>query len=246
MRAEFARLPNSRAEADNLLSLRSEKNNLRAVDFDANRALFISGRLNSYRIIHIGTHAVAQQSRPELAKLVFSLVDRDGKPSNGYLFAYDISQLNLRAELITLAGCKTGLGEEIRGEGTVGLSHAFLQSGASAILVSLWDVDDESSAALMRLFYDALFCGDKCDPLAACCVRPRWPWPRKNDGKARTGRHGPSLEIGADGRLADDRSAAPVERLAEASRQRPHCCLRQVFGVVSRTCALLLKWNRCA
>jgi CHAT domain-containing protein/predicted negative regulator of RcsB-dependent stress response len=153
---EFARLPNSRAEADNLIALRSEKNNLRAVDFDADRALFVSGRLNSYRIIHIGTHAVALQSRPELARLVFSLMDRDGKPRNGFLFAYDIAQLNLRAVLVTLAGCKTGLGEEIRGEGTVGLSHAFLESGASSVLVSLWDVDDESSAELMRLFYDAL------------------------------------------------------------------------------------------
>jgi CHAT domain-containing protein/predicted negative regulator of RcsB-dependent stress response len=155
-RVKFARLPNSRAEADNLLALRSEKNNLRAVDFDANRALFIAGRLNSYRIIHIGTHAVAQQSRPELAKLVLSSMDRDGKPRNGFLFAYEISRLNLRAELVTLAGCKTGLGTEIRGEGTVGLSHAFLQSGASSVLVSLWDVDDESSAELMRFFYDAL------------------------------------------------------------------------------------------
>jgi CHAT domain-containing protein len=155
-RVEFARLPNSRAEADNLLAIRPGKNNLLAEDFDANRALFISGRLNSYRIIHIGTHAVAQQSRPELAKLVLSFMDRDGKPRNGFLFAYDISHLNLRAQLVTLAGCKTGLGEEIRGEGTVGLSHAFLQSGAASVLVSLWDVDDESSAEFMRLFYDAL------------------------------------------------------------------------------------------
>jgi len=155
-RVAFARLPNSRAEAGNLLALRPETNNLRAVDFDANRALFLSGRLDSYRIIHLGTHAVAIQSRPELAKIVLSLMDRDGKPSNGYLFAYEIAQLNLRAELVTLAGCKTGLGEEIRGEGTEGLSHAFLRSGASAVLVSLWDVDDESSAELMRLFYSAL------------------------------------------------------------------------------------------
>jgi len=165
-KVEFARLPNSRTEADNLLALRSEKTNLRAVDFDANRELFISGRLNSYRIIHIGTHAVAQQSRPELAKLVLSLVDRDGKPSDGFLFAYDISQLHLRAELVTLAGCKTGLGEDIPGEGTVGLSHAFLRSGASSVLVSLWDVDDESSAELMRLFYNALL-REKMRPAAA-------------------------------------------------------------------------------
>lgn len=158
-RVEFARLPNSRAEADNLLALQPGEKNLRAVDFDANRSLFTSGRLGSYRIIHIGTHAVVFHSQPELARLVLSLRGSDGKPRDGFLFAYDIAQLNLRAELVTLAGCKTGLGEQVRGEGTVGLSHAFLESGSASVLVSLWDVDDESSAELMRLFYDALLRG---------------------------------------------------------------------------------------
>jgi CHAT domain-containing protein/predicted negative regulator of RcsB-dependent stress response len=165
-RPAFARLSNTRAEAESLLALSQGGHNLRAVDFDANRTLFMSGQLASYRVIHIATHAVAEPSRPELSQLVLSLVDSNGHPRNGLLHAYDIAQLNLPADLITLAACRTGLGAEIQGEGTVGLAHAFLQSGAASILVSLWDVDDRSSAELMRLFYDSLL-KDRLRPAAA-------------------------------------------------------------------------------
>jgi CHAT domain-containing protein len=59
----------------------------------------------------------------------------------------------LRAELVVLGACQTGLGDLKDAEGTVGLQRAFLARGARSTLVSLWTVDDLASSALLREFY---------------------------------------------------------------------------------------------
>ena len=56
-------------------------------------------------------------------------------------------------DLVVLAGCQTALGRSIRGEGLLGLSRGFLYAGASRVLASLWKVDDEATAELMKRFY---------------------------------------------------------------------------------------------
>ena len=62
-------------------------------------------------------------------------------------------ELDLQAELVVLSACETALGSEVRGEGLVGLAHAFLQAGVERVLVSAWRVDDRATAELMQRFY---------------------------------------------------------------------------------------------
>ena len=59
----------------------------------------------------------------------------------------------LRAELVVLSACQTGLGDLKQAEGTVGLQRAFLGRGARSVLVSLWSVGDAATEALMKRFY---------------------------------------------------------------------------------------------
>src|SRR5262249_12942320 len=141
----LARLPFTRAEAQAILNVASKGRVLGAFDFDADRELFMSNRLAQYRILHIATHAVIDPERPELSSLVFSRVNRRGKPRKGYLHLYEIASLRLRASLVTLSACGTGLGKQVPGEGTVGLGWGFLHAGAKTVVVSLWDVDDEAT-----------------------------------------------------------------------------------------------------
>ena len=78
---------------------------------------------------------------------------QDGQTQNGYLRLHDIYQLDLNADLVVLSACQTALGKEIRGEGLIGLTRGFMYAGAPRVLASLWKVDDEATAALMKQFY---------------------------------------------------------------------------------------------
>ncbi|HBB35365.1 MAG TPA: hypothetical protein DDZ80_00410, partial [Cyanobacteria bacterium UBA8803] len=90
---------------------------------------------------------------PELSGLVVSLVDKQGKPQNGFLRLNDIFNLNLPAELVVLSACQTGSGKNVKGEGIVGLTRGFMYAGSPRVIASLWNVNDASTAQLMKLFY---------------------------------------------------------------------------------------------
>jgi CHAT domain-containing protein len=90
---------------------------------------------------------------PELSGLVFSLFDKSGAPQDGFLQLNDIYNLNLSADLVVLSACQTALGKEIKREGIVGLTRGFIYAGSARVMASLWKVDDEATAELMKLFY---------------------------------------------------------------------------------------------
>jgi CHAT domain-containing protein len=76
---------------------------------------------------------------------------------NGLLQAWEIfKQVRIDADLVTLSACNTALGQELSGEGLIGLTRAFQYAGARSILASLWSVDDWQTARLMKTFYTHL------------------------------------------------------------------------------------------
>ena len=125
---------------------------MRALDFRASRATAMNPDLSHYRIIHFATHGLVNSEHPELSGLVLSLVDKDGKPQNGFLQLQDIYNLNLPADLVVLSACETALGKEISGEGLIGLTRGFMYAGASRVVASLWKVSDVATAKLMAEF----------------------------------------------------------------------------------------------
>jgi CHAT domain-containing protein len=162
-----SRLPFTRKEADSIMALVPPADRKEQLDFAASLASARSPDLSQYRIVHFATHGFLNSRHPELSGIVLSLVDEMGREQNGFLRAHEIYELKLPAELVVLSGCRTGLGKEIRGEGLVGLTRAFMHAGSARVLVSLWDVNDEATAELMIRFYSRLLSQDRVSPAAA-------------------------------------------------------------------------------
>ncbi|MFQ5652299.1 MAG: CHAT domain-containing protein [bacterium] len=108
----------------------------------------------NHKFIHLATHNVVDNMQPMYSKIILSQKDKRGE--DGLLQTYEVYNLRLNAHLVVLSGCDTGLGKLSRGEGLVGMSRAFLYAGAKSLVVSLWPVNDESTAELMNHFYQNL------------------------------------------------------------------------------------------
>jgi CHAT domain-containing protein/Tfp pilus assembly protein PilF len=152
----LARLRGSRREAEAIVHLAGETNTLLALDFAANRQMATSRELADYRIVHFATHGLLNSQHPELSGLVLSLVDRDGRPANGFLESAEIYNLKLGADMVVLSACQTALGKDVRGEGLVGLTRGFMYAGAPRVLATLWPVPDEATTELMKRFYEGV------------------------------------------------------------------------------------------
>jgi CHAT domain-containing protein/Tfp pilus assembly protein PilF len=152
----FPRLFFSRHEADAIYSTARQGDAAELLDFNASKDAAMSSQLKDYRIVHYATHGLLNSEHPELSGLVFSLVDRQGKPQDGFLRLIDIYNLELNADLVVLSACQTALGKQIAEEGLVGLTRGFMHAGAPRVIASLWKVDDEATAELMKKFYEGI------------------------------------------------------------------------------------------
>jgi CHAT domain-containing protein len=128
----------------------------RAVSEGNVRALAAAGELKKSRVVHFAVHGMAMPAKPAMSGIVLSYENPTvGTPADrdGYLQITEIESLPLRAELVTLSACETGLGAIIAGEGVVGLTSSLFTAGADNVLASLWPVSDASSVYFMQRFY---------------------------------------------------------------------------------------------
>jgi CHAT domain-containing protein len=120
----------------------------------ADEASFKKANLGSYNIIHLATHGFVSKEGQNVAGIAFA--KKQDSSDDGILYMDEIFSLKNKANLVCLSACETGSGVYQQGEGLVGLTRAFIYSGAQNLVVSLWKVQDESTAQLMTHFYSAL------------------------------------------------------------------------------------------
>ena len=162
--ARLAPLPFAAAEAREIADLFSDSGADLLLGQQATLERWLELNPARYRYLHFAAHAQVSDRRPASTRLVLA-------GSNLELPA--IRRLDLRADLVTLSACETGLGRRIRGEGIIGLPYAFLAAGARATLVTLWRVADRSAADFMREFYQEVHAG-RTPADALLTVRHRW------------------------------------------------------------------------
>ncbi len=145
-------LPGTESEVNEIAGLFKAKQ-LRTSLFtntDASEMLIKSGALKNFKLIHFATHGIVDEKNAELSRIYLQTASNT---EDGNLFAGEIYNLSLQADLVTLSACQTGLGKISKGEGVIGLSRALVYAGAKNIIVSFWSVADQSTSELMKNFY---------------------------------------------------------------------------------------------
>ncbi|MER3481895.1 MAG: hypothetical protein C4332_00705 [Meiothermus sp.] len=102
------------------------------------------------QVLHLATHGAFRPDNPMFSGL---------RLADGWLAARDLYQLRLKAELVVLSACETGLSQQAGGDELLGLARGFLYAGTPCLVASLWPVKDDTTAQLMAEFYRALQTG---------------------------------------------------------------------------------------
>jgi CHAT domain-containing protein/tetratricopeptide (TPR) repeat protein len=111
-----------------------------------------------YAVIHLAMHGLLNESKPLLSALAFT---EDGDSlENNFLQAYEIAQMDLKAELVVLSACETAYGQFETGNAVASLARSFMYADVSSLLVSLWQVNDASTSQIMQSFYKYLANGE--------------------------------------------------------------------------------------
>jgi tetratricopeptide (TPR) repeat protein len=112
---------------------------------------FLRQQIGTFDVFHLATHGVFRADNP-----LFSSI----KLADGWLTVGDVAELAQGAQLVTLSACETGVSGIMAGDEVIGLTRGLLGAGCSAVVASLWTVNDESTAYLMEHFYASLRTGE--------------------------------------------------------------------------------------
>ncbi len=149
---ELAALPYARNEVAAISADVKDKKKTVRLGADANEAALKEQMANgSARVLHLATHGLVNPVEPSASSVV--LCPDPAGVEDGYLKTLEIVSLPSGAGVVVVSACESALGRVSRGEGVVGLSRAFIASGAGSVVASLWAVSDESTSVLMQEFY---------------------------------------------------------------------------------------------
>ena len=161
---DFSRLPRTSEEIKYIAKLFPFERRRFYLGKEATESHLKRESLSRFNIIHFATHSLIDEQNPSRSAVVLTL--RGDPDEDGFLEAGEISELDLDCDLVVLSACQTGRGQLRSGEGILGLSRAFLCAGARSLVVSQWNVTDNTTERLMKSFYGNL-AGDTGNAAAA-------------------------------------------------------------------------------
>jgi len=154
----FIPLPNTEIEVNSIQDVLGNSSEsqifLKAAATEENFINALSSK--QYQFVHIATHGFVNTEDPAFSALV---CHKKSKTADGVLFANEIQQLDINADLVVLSSCESGIGQLFWGEGLIALNRSFVYAGAKNVLFSLWKINDQYSSELMIDFYKEVKAG---------------------------------------------------------------------------------------
>jgi CHAT domain-containing protein len=151
-------LPEAKQEAIELKQLYGNEQSKVYTGKDAGEDRF-KAEAAQFRILHLATHGIFNDASPMYSNVLLSEGQAE-TGDDGLLEAWEIIQMDLKADLAVLSACETGRGRFSRGEGLIGLTWAFFVAGVPTTVVSQWKVESASTAKLMLAFHRSLRAAD--------------------------------------------------------------------------------------
>jgi len=151
-RSELAPLPNSKLEVETIAADLPRPSTI-LLGADATESHFKHLSLDSTEVIHLALHGYADLDYPDRSALIFA--PDPSRTEDGLLQVREIRGLHLKAKLVTLSACNTGVGP-VGEAGVANLVNAFIEAGADSVVSTLWELEDHSTEHLMTTFYSQL------------------------------------------------------------------------------------------
>lgn len=155
---ELSQLPGSYKELQVIQGVFRESKLRLKSGSEATGKQFFKDLNNAFDIVHLALHASASTGNKLDNKIYFN-----SPGANDVIYGYDLATKKIQADLVVLTGCETSSGPWIKGEGTYSLTRSIKLAGAKNVIASLWSLPDQSSAALMKPFYENLKKGKPID-----------------------------------------------------------------------------------
>ena len=111
---------------------------------------------SDYNVLHLAMHTIMRDDNPLYSMLAFTNVGTGDTIEDNKLYAYEVYNLKLNAQMAVLSSCNSGFGKLQKGEGMMSLARGFIYAGCPSIIMTLWQVADKSSSELMTSFYKYL------------------------------------------------------------------------------------------
>jgi len=109
-----------------------------------------------YNVLHLAMHTIMRDDAPLYSLLAFTNADPGDTIEDNKLYAYEVYNMELNAQMAVLSSCNSGTGKMQKGEGMMSLARGFIYAGCPSIIMTLWQVTDKSSSELMTSFYKYL------------------------------------------------------------------------------------------
>jgi CHAT domain-containing protein len=151
-RSELIALPESRHEVESIAADLPKPDTV-LLGTAATETQFKHLPLSQYNVLHLALHGYADMEYSDRSALVFA--PEEHGPDDGLLQIREIRSLPLKANLVTLSACDTGVGP-VGEEGVANIVNAFVEAGAQTVVSTLWELEDHATAHLMKVFYEHL------------------------------------------------------------------------------------------
>jgi len=159
LQAKWEDLPGTEYEVKAVAEIFGKNNSLVLLKADANEQnlqnLNKKKELKSFKRLLFSTHGYLSSSQPALSSIVLSQNNKTSL-ADGYLTASEIPGYDLNSDLTVLSACETGLGKIVQGEGVLGIPFALYVAGNVDTVLTLWAIEDDSTAEFMKLFFSKL------------------------------------------------------------------------------------------